>query len=205
MSDDPVKATQAYSKPRDFGEALGDLAKSVASPDRPTRRAGWTFFLTLALSAFILFVTIRRWVSPKSVEGLPANSHAAEGDMSGQLSEFLERQAQEAKWKNTTLGLGDFVIDLKRKGDEVKAPGVNNMASLEIFIECDTRETCEYIEGSSVQARSQVSNALIQIDREELLSKDGKRKIKKAIIDRLNTWLPKGRIENLYVTKLVVS
>ena len=125
--------------------------------------------------------------------------------MSGQLSEFLERQAQEAKWKNTTLGLGDFVIDLKRKGDEVKAPGVNNMASLEIFIECDTRETCEYIEGSSVQARSQVSNALIQIDREELLSKDGKRKIKKAIIDRLNTWLPKGRIENLYVTKLVVS
>ncbi len=203
MSDAPPKSSSSGRPPRAFGEALSELAKSVVSPDKPTRRAGWIFFLTLALALFLLFVTIRRWVAPKYAD-VPSSGHT-ESDTSGQMSEFLERQHQEEKWKSTTLGLGDFVIDLKRKGDEVKAPGVNNVASLELFIECDTRETCEYIEGSSVQTRSQVTNALIQIDREELLSKDGKRKIKKAIIDRLNTWLPKGRIENLYITKLVIS
>jgi len=121
------------------------------------------------------------------------------------LGEFLNKQAEEAKRRHSTLNLGEFLIELKRDSGDKKVPGVVGMAQVEIVIECDNKETCSYIGGHHVQARNQLTNVFTAIDREELLSHEGKKRIKKTIVEKLNVWLQTGKIVNIYFANVMVD
>ena len=120
------------------------------------------------------------------------------------IGEFIGKQADEATRRHTTLHIGDFMVELKPPAEQKRRRGVMNMAEVSIVVECDARQTCAFIRSREAKARDEITNVLTALERDDLMSVDGKRKIKKALIDRLNGWLPTGKIEHLYFQKLII-
>jgi flagellar basal body-associated protein FliL len=188
---------------RDGLKALGahvrEIAHGLRSPDRPTRRMALLFFASLAGMLVVFGIGVKSYVQGH------VDLHASQKD-AAHLSEFFERRAEEAKRKFVLQNLGEYTLELKAPGGEArKVPGVLNMAEIELVAECDTHETCNYIEEHIPSVRDQVTNVFVAIGRDELISREGKRRLKKNLVDRLNVWLPKGRVENIYFNKLIVS
>jgi flagellar basal body-associated protein FliL len=50
-----------------------------------------------------------------------------------------------------------------------------------------------------------VTIALTEVNRDELINRDGKRRLRKAIVDRLNQLLPHGRVLNAYFGRLMID
>ncbi len=121
------------------------------------------------------------------------------------LSGFFEKQSEHAKRKYTLFGIGDFTVELKPIPNQKAVKGVLNMAELELVAECDTRVTCNYLEQHLHRVRDQVASVFFAIDREELVSKEGKKRLRQSIVERINSWLPNGKIQNIFMTKLIVS
>jgi flagellar basal body-associated protein FliL len=98
------------------------------------------------------------------------------------VGEFFGKQAEEARRRHTTMLLGEFVVELKQIAGEKKISGSLGLVELEIVIECDIRETCQYIAQNIIQARNQVTNVFTALDRDEFMTLDGKKRIKKALM-----------------------
>ena len=64
-----------------------------------------------------------------------------------------------------------------------------NMAEVEIQVQCDKKETCDFLDGQSAKVKDEVTQVFTAMERDELLSKEGKKKMKRKIIDRLNLFL----------------
>lgn len=199
------KAGKAFGriKGASFWKTLGDLFSDLFSPDRPTRRMALGFALSvIGIVAVIViggkyFIDLRRQLHALSDTG----------EQGKNLGEFIKKQSEEAKRKFSSQNLGAFTVELKGPdGKPAKAaPGVMNLAEIEIVVDCDEKETCEFIEDRMPVVRNEVTNILTAMDRTELLSKDGKAHLRSRIITRLNMWLPRGHIEALYFNKLVIS
>jgi flagellar basal body-associated protein FliL len=189
-----------------WGRVLGywrdqvrEVLSGLGSPDRPTRRMAFLFLLSAVGLVGSTALTLRHvW----KVARPPA---ATSTELGGNLGSFLSRQAEEARLKYTMQTLGTFTVELAPVPGRKAAPGVMNLAEVEVVVECDVKETCAYIDDRQPDARSQLVNVFTVLDREEVLSREGKRRLKKRLIDKLNLWLPKGKIENLYFSKLVLS
>jgi flagellar basal body-associated protein FliL len=128
-----------------------------------------------------------------------------------QLTEFLARQAEDSKEKVSTVELGQFTVEVHPSSDaEARSPrGVSNMAEMKISIRCEDRDTREFITTHPVQVKNAVTGVFVQLDREDLLTTDGKTRIKHRILEKLNTWLETehvhGRIEDVYFPSLIVN
>ena len=79
------------------------------------------------------------------------------------------------------------------------------MAEMELYAQCDAKDTCEYIEENMASARDQITDALLPMDRDAVITGEGKRRLKKHIVDKLNVWLPRGKIENIFISNLIVD
>lgn len=79
------------------------------------------------------------------------------------------------------------------------------MAELEITVECDDKDTRYYIEENLPRARDQITGILTSLDRDDMLTRDGKKKLKKKLIDQLNMWLPKGKVEELFISNQLLN
>jgi hypothetical protein len=106
--------------------------------------------------------------------------------------------------KTATLLLGMFTVDIKEKAGTPQYPGHLHAAELEVVVQCDSIETRVYLEEHMIQVRNQMVNVLSDLAREDLMSREGKRSIRKHIADKLNAWLPKGRIEEVYFSRLLI-
>jgi flagellar basal body-associated protein FliL len=181
-----------------------EIFHGLRSPDRPTRRMSLLFFLCF-LGVFAVFgAAIHRYLKIREIRiELARSARVDEG--AEHFGEFVRKQAAEAKHKSSLMGLGQFTVELKPVPNQKVVPGVVNMAEVELVIECDSKETREYIEDNLAQARNQVTDVLFLLDREAVLTREGKRKLRKTLIEKLNLWLPKGKVEELYFSKLVVS
>lgn len=124
-----------------------------------------------------------------------------------QLGEFLRKQAEEAKHKASQVAIGSFYIEIKKHPDAPARtpPGVSHLAEIELVLDCDEKGTRDYIEAHQPQVRNELTNVFLATDREELMSRDGKKRLKKAVMDRMNQWLPKGTVKDVYITKLTIS
>lgn len=195
-------ANQAAQKFKDITDRLKAngplmyLVTSIISPDGPTRRAGILFYIASFSTIAIAWTAVKVMTSPKPKEGMQNTE---------EVGDFLDRQAEFARRKASTIDLGEFTFDVKHRADEPKPKGVFGLAVITLMAECDAKETCQILESQIPIVRNHVLNALSNIEREELLSRDGKKKVRKAVMDRLNTWLPRGRVDQIYVTKMVVA
>ena len=193
---------------KSFKSQFAEIFRGLWSPDRPTRRMSLFFFLTLALLVGIGILTAQRSVRQR---------HEREARIAAAKEEAIERSTEaallgktEAPGENprsvSMLNLGHFTIELKAiAGQPKKKGGFMNMAEVELVIECDSQDTRSFIEENLVQARSQVTDIFLSMDRDELLSREGKRKLKKRLMERLNGWIPRGKVQSVFFSMLVVA
>jgi|GEM_PF-4515254 len=184
----------------------GTLLKGVRSRDPAVRRMTWVF-LGSVLGAFVLLGA----AAHRFYQGVAERRKVeAERDAAKTMTEFLTRQAEERRRRVFSSNLGEFSFELSQGGgrDGESAPqplGVTGLAEAEIIVECDTAETCEYVDKSLPVIRDQVTAALTEVDREELIHREGKQRIRKAIVDRINQVLPRGRVINAFFGRLVID
>lgn len=189
---------EQFAKER--GRQVKEILKGLRSPDRPTRRMSALFLASLIGLFLVSGVGIHRYREMQRIRG-----SAKEEETARNLGEFLKKQAEEARQKASLLDLGVFSIELRASKGQKPIPGVVNMAEVEITLECDSKQTRELVERNQAKVKSAVTNALTAVERAELMSRDGKKRIKKSIIDRINESLPSGKIEEVYFTKLLLS
>ena len=180
---------------------LREILGGLKSTDRPTRRMSALFLLSFVALIFVAgYGAVYFFNAGKNTAEKFENNEQAKS-----LSELFKKQAEEAKRRNTLQTLGTFTVELKAVPGITRPVGVTNLAIVEMVVECDSRETCVYVEDNVDAARNQVTNVFVAVDRDDLLSREGKRKIKKQVTEKLNLWLPHGRIESLFFSKLVLS
>lgn len=198
---------------------LKDLFLGLLSPDRPTRKMTVFFYLSLFVFIALMGSFGKNWyrsvVAKKKVE--TALLVEAEKKAPWVL------KAKEKDLIKLQLNLGEFMLELRprqeeagdAKGTKVYSKDHMNIATIELIAECDTVDTCHFVEEHIVQVRDQMILILTGLEREVLMSREGKQKVKRALIDRLNRWLGdhgisdktlnKAPIENLYFNRLVLT
>jgi flagellar basal body-associated protein FliL len=204
----PSLSSKISKTVKSWRDQFFEIFRGLRSPDGPTQRMSIFFFLSLFALAALGAVAIRRSIDQK--RELRAQIAAAKEEETEKNHEASllgsPEAASEGAHATSMLDLGAFTIELKPvAGQPKKKGGFMNMAEVELVIECDSKETHDFIEENLVQVRSQVTDIFLSMDREELLSREGKRKLKKRLIERLNGWIPRGKVQNAFFSKLVVA
>jgi flagellar basal body-associated protein FliL len=196
-----ASAVKKYlSGKRGFWRDLLELFPSLISNDRPTRRMAVLFFISLlCFLSLVTFVLKRYWDSRKEMLIAEALIHAQK------VSEVIKKETEQARRKASMLSVGRFTLELKDAPDQKLSGSQENMAEVDLVILCDQAETRDYLEHHLVQLRNEMTGVFTALDREELLSRDGKRKLKSLLIQRINDWLPEGHVEDIYFSKLLIS
>jgi flagellar basal body-associated protein FliL len=164
------------------------------------------FFLSLVGVASVGVITVRR--NARVERERLAHEQALREEEARRAEEAAllgGHEVADGAQASSMLNLGLFTIALKPVAERPTTGSFVNMAEVEIFAECDGKETQEYLEENLAQARNQLNGVFLSVDREELLTRDGKRKFKKRILELLNGWLPHGKIRAVYFSKLVVA
>jgi flagellar basal body-associated protein FliL len=200
-ADHPAPAPRKKSRAAGLGGTIAEVLAGLKSPDKPTRNGAILFVVSLCGIVFVMGLAgVHVWEDRKNIQVQMNQSEQGKN-----LDEFIKKQAEEAKKKYSMQTLGTFTIQLKTIEGQKPAPGVMNLAEIEVQAKCDEVETCQRLEEGSAQVRNEITSSLGPMDRDVLLTKEGKSRLKKKLLDRLNAWLPKGKIEELYFSKLVIS
>ena len=174
---------------------FGPMFSGLVSPDLGTRRMSRIFLISCCVAAGSMWAyffykppapPLERVLDPLEAE------------------KILEREQEKAKKHNSILNVGVYNIELKPIEGKSSAPGILNTAEIEIIVECDSRETCDTMEEQLAVVRDQVSASFAATDREELMSPLGKQAIKAEVRKRLNVWLKKGEIRNVYFIRQTI-
>ncbi|HLD99416.1 MAG TPA: flagellar basal body-associated FliL family protein [Bdellovibrionota bacterium] len=183
-------------------DVIVQMFEAVRGGDLPSRRMAILFFIGVLGVAIVLSIVYERYIRYQDLRKY--QSTAAE-QTSKNLGEFIQKQAEHAKHKFSTLTLGKFTVDIAPIDSPPPARGVNSVAEVEIVIECDSKETRYFIEDNLARAQDQITNVFASLTRDDLLSRDGKKKLKARLIEKLNGWLPSGKVEDLFFNDLVIS
>lgn len=184
-------------------ESLFEILKSLGSPDRPTRKMALVFILSAIGFVSVLGAMAKRFQDRKSARTVA--SLQEEEDAGKNLGEFLKRQAEEARQKATLVDLGSFLVELKSMPGAATGKSVLNLAEVDLVLLCDDKDTRDQIQSRLSMVRDQVTRFFSAMDREELLSKDGKKRLKKNVLERLNSTLEGGKVKDVYITRLILS
>ena len=178
-------------------------ARQVRSPRSDVRRMAVLFVSSLGGLAVVGGVgggKIYQWRVDASMREQALKAALAAQQVGENIGDFVGKRAEEAKRRNTTMVVGVFEMEVVE--GNMRSP---NSAELEIVVECDDKPTCDHIQKNGTPVRNEILSALSPMSREELLSREGKARLKRQIIERLNAFVPSGKIENVYFTRLVVG
>lgn len=170
-------------------------------PDAPSRKMALVFFLSLGVLALALGMAYQRYLRFQDLKALSSGSAAFE-DASKNIGEFIHKQAETARHRFSTLPLGRFNVEVR---PAVGSEGDFQSAEIEIVIECDSKETRYFIEDNMPRVRDQITNVLLPLERDELMTRDGKKLLKKKLLDRVNAWLPEGQVIELFFLDVIVK
>ena len=198
------KKANAQAAVRKQKENLGLLLRGLRAPDLKVRARTLLFLLSLTGALILLGAAGARFY-----EGVKERREVErQRDASRSMTEFLTRQAEEKRRRVFTSNLGEFTFELihgaSEEGDSNPA-GVTGLAEVEVIVECDSAETCEIIDRGLASVRDLVTTAFTEVSRDELIQKDGKLRIRKAIVDRVNQGLPRGKVVNAFFGRLVID
>ena len=183
------------------GKVINIISRAFVSPDAPTRRMAWVFLLSCLSVIAATTYWVKRWITLRGI----AAAYQAERDKDVKaFGEYLGKRAELAKQRYITVSLGTYNAEIKKDPNWVGRGGLN-VAQIDIVAECDSKETAEYVEANLTRFSNQITNVLINVDRDELLSKDGKRRIQTLMIQKMNEILDSGKVERIYFTKLMIS
>ncbi len=206
MSQAPAKTESApvdapAKKSRLPFDQLGNLFRAIVSPDPETRRMGWLFIFSVLGVLLASAMVVKRLTS---ITETWRQSRRESAMLKQQQEEAIHNQQDAAKNGATTVDLGRFTVALKNSRDL--------QAEVGIGLVCDVVACKQYLESNQVRVRNEVITQLAAIERDQLMSGDGKRVIKKQLIERLNRFLdegeekhPRGQVQELYFSRLFIQ
>lgn len=201
------KARAAAEKVNSYIKARKDTWSDYAlvftgwrSADRLTARMSVLFIVCFVGTIYVLTTAWKRHsITAQEIQRREFMMRTA------QQNELAKKLADEEKLRSSIVTMGKFTLELNPIAGQRLNRGVVNMAEVEIVLRCDSKATREYIETHFTHARSLLVTALVAMDREELLSHDGKKKWKAILMKVLNQWLKEGQVEDLYFARLLVN
>src|SRR5690606_26019458 len=143
-----------------FMDGIETVFKSVGSKDGPTRRMAILFFLSFVGVFYVAYLGYVDFNNRKCV--------GDEVDYVDVIGDFLSKQKDSTQVRLTTLKLGSFILELNAVENQKPIPGVVNMAEVEIYVECDSRNTCKMIEDHTPRVRDRIHEILQPMNREDL-------------------------------------
>lgn len=167
----------------------------------PGSRRGSLLFLLSFLGILSVCTTFLKseWKIYKSERIIAAQEEAK------RIEEATQKETESSNYKAKVLVIGLFNIELMPDRENKTQEGIVNLAEVEITVLCDEVSTKEFIEANILQARGQIGQNLVAMEREELLSRDGKSNLRALLLRKLNTWLPSGKVTELYFSSLILS
>lgn len=181
---------------------ISEMFKALRSNDAPTRKMARWFVVSLLMLAVVGYLTYKRYIHLENIKNVRSSAFI---ETEKNIGEFFQKQAEHAKLRQSTLSMGRFTIDLK---PEEGAPTPNrsmNLAQIEIYIECENKETRNRVDENLASAQDLINSVLSGVSREDLMSKDGKKHLKKRLIEKLNKWVPTGKVVEVYISNLVIN
>ena len=194
---EPIDTGNAGER-RPFWRDLPLLFSGLFAKDLPTRRASFFFFIVVLIALTIPVVSLRRHFHRKALEQKRVADIMMERDMAD-----WKKESEVEKRRDSIVTLGSFVVELKKLPNQPRNSLSVGLAEVEIVLLCDGKKTRDSILESMVQIRSHLSDVLTAMDREELLSKEGKRRLREMLRKDLNNWLPEGKVQEVYIPKLL--
>lgn len=172
----------------------------LRSRDPQTARMSALFILSFAGAIYVVATAWNRHTTARN-ERL-TREHAFR---SAEAEALAKKLGDEEKLRSSIVTMGRFTLELNPLPGQKLSHGIMNMAEVEIVLLCDSKKTREFVESHYTYARSLMVTALVAMDREELLSHDGKKKWKSILMKVLNHWLKDGEVVDLYFARLIVN
>ncbi len=184
--------------------AYFEIVEALTSGNAQSRRMAILFFTSAAGVLLVFALTVHRIVVRVRI----AQAESARVERIRLHHEaLLTRQAEEAKDQLRWAQLGLYSVEVYP--DVEHDSGLKNRVDIEFDARCVDRATREFLDARQTQVRSEISNVLIGLQRDDLLSPIGKYRLKKKIAERLNRWIygeyPKGRIEEIFISNLSIK
>ncbi len=180
--------------------ALVIIFTGLIKGDFATRIMSLAFLISFAAGIYVLVAGTLFFMEKQHIDPSSLASH----EQAENLAELFDKEAKAARYKYSLIKLGSFTVKLETNVTK-RVRGFSNIAEMDIVLLCDSKETRNFIKKHLVRVRDVVSKALIGIEREELLSRDGKRRLKKEIEEKVNNWLPQGKVEDSFIERLLVT
>ncbi|MGK5086352.1 flagellar basal body-associated FliL family protein [Bdellovibrionota bacterium FG-2] len=179
-----------------------EAATGILSKDRLTRRMAFFFWISSLGYLGVCGMGFKYHCAATSRE---RQSERRIHEEKQNLSIFIKKQADDARRKAATLTLGTFWVELNSDFEGKTPFGLVNMAEIQIILECDSKETRVFLETNLVVVRDKFATLFTAMDRDEIMSREGKRSVKRKLLEKINTWLPSGKVEEIYFSKLHFS
>lgn len=187
-----------------ISETFKEWKLSFSDPRFKVRKMGYLLTLSFvgALAAF-------GGLGKALMSGRGAKTVVAEETHSDPHGKKIEKHS------TAMFSLGTFLTEIKipTRDPASTAPSeipyakgsLAHVAEMELVIECDEPETCKFVEDHIEQARNQVTSALMPLTQDDLLSKDGKKVLKQAIMTSVNKWLESGTVKNIHFVRFIIT
>ena len=193
------------SSPGVIKDSTRETLEGVRSPDRPTKRASFLFIFFLICAAGVLIKAGHLGFKSRQAKSLERARLA-------EMESELKLKAKEEKKRLAPLpyqSLGAFSLELREKSGLLKAKNSLNAAEMEIVITCDELEVCEWLKENLPLARAELGPLFVPMERDRLLTLQGKRAFREEIRDALNRFIEKkgkkGQIIEVLLPRFIMS
>jgi flagellar basal body-associated protein FliL len=115
---------------------------------------------------------------------------------SQKMSAALKRHLSE-------INLGKFHIAIQ--SNEQSQFEIKNMGQIEITLLCNNEDLRNWIDQHKAIMQDQIYKILDIVTREDLMTAEGKKRLKNTLIKQLNEFLPFGIIHDIYFSNLVIT
>ena len=201
-TESPPHEPGAHPPRRNILLELYQIVPSLVSPDPATRWMSMLFIFSTLSLATVTAVTVDRYMRTREVvKAVEQRKHVRDIEL------IRKKVSRIDSVRSNTFTLGTFNIELRRPTNQTpqSARTVLNTAEIEIVLICDSIDTREYLEDHVVQTKNQLTDSLTSLERDELMSRGGKRRLKKKMLKSLNQWLLKGKVNEIYFSSLIIS
>lgn len=185
-------------------EQLGRGLKRFAGLSGLQKGALLLALIGVAAIGWVLQLTLQgKLVPPNQKPWVSSLADVADGvfeyDPSGEFEDF-----------NDPLHHPEFVVLIERvvvnlRRTESAADGSVPMAAMELYVQTDNQEAAIEVKDRSVEVRDTIARSVERMSYPELVTDEGKAKVKLVIRKDLNEILTKGRVRRIYLKTFVLN
>lgn len=198
------------AQPSALKATLSELKGALLVGPAPRRRMALLMITGIIGGLVVIGVGTARYIRFARVAAEKARRHSQGSDdckelkcTFNKLEELAKQKTALAEIRDATVTLGEFEVSLVGLGNGQK--GVK--LELDVAVEFDSAETGRWVAANKDPVRSEVLGAaatLTGFTREDLLTAEGKARIRERIRDRLDQWLPSGKVKGIYFSRFLL-